>query len=243
MKPSIQQAVDRIGSLPADWHLSGTMSHVVLSAIAQHIERLGSLRHSAETGSGKTTLLFSQLSENHTVFALDGGESITRVRESSLFLPERVTYVVGPSQLTLPRHVFANRLQMVLIDGPHGYPFPDLEYYYLYPHIETGGLMIIDDVNIPTIGRMLDIIKAGDMFELIEVVQYTAFLRRTSAPLIDPLGDSWWLQGFNREHYEYAMARESQTSPSALRGITRFVPSSFKRQIPIKWKTKLLRKL
>jgi len=241
MKSSTMRILDEIELLPPDWHLSGMMSNVVLRAMAEHIERFGTIRYSAETGSGKTTLLFSQLSANHTVFALDCGDSIASVKESSLFFSKNVTYVEGPSQLTLPRHVFANRLQIVLIDGPHGYPFPDLEYYYFYPHIETGGLLLIDDVNIPSIGRMLDIVKAGDMFELIEVVQYTAFLRRTSAALIDPLSDSWWLQGFNRAHYDYATAREAQKALSQIQKITKFIPSSWKKRIPIKWKTHLLK--
>ncbi len=46
----------------------------------------------------------------------------------------------------------------VLIDGPHGYPFPDMEYYYFYPLIKPGGILIIDDIHIPSNGRMADII-------------------------------------------------------------------------------------
>jgi hypothetical protein len=49
-------------------------------------------------------------------------------RNSPLFRPEAVTYIEGPTQKTLPRHTFANEVQIALIDGPHGYPFPDLEY-------------------------------------------------------------------------------------------------------------------
>ena len=35
------------------------------------------------------------------------------------------------------------------------------------------------------------------MLELVAVFEYTAFLRRTEAPLVDPLSDSWWLRSFN----------------------------------------------
>jgi hypothetical protein len=36
------------------------------------------------------------------------------------------------------------------------------------------------------------------MFELIQVVERTAFFRRTTAPVLDPFGDGWWLQSYNR---------------------------------------------
>ena len=112
----------------------------------------------------------------------------------------------GPTQATLPVHRFPKKLQLALIDGPHGYPFPDLEYYYLYPQIETGGLLLVDDIQIPTIRNMFNIIKADPMFDLLEIVDGNmAFFKRTSAPCIDPMSDSWWLQGYNMEHYRQIM--------------------------------------
>ena len=153
--------------------------------------------YSVETGTGKTTLLFSHLSKRHTVFTLDFGESLSKVRSCPIFNADTVEFVEGPSQLTLPRHTFGAKAQVVLIDGPHGYPFPDLEYYYLYPIIEEGGLLLVDDVQIPSINNMFKVLKAGDMFSLLEIIGETAFFRRTSAPLIDPLGDDWWLQKYN----------------------------------------------
>src|SRR5262249_16353370 len=160
------------------------MSEAVLRAIAAQAKKLSPIHHSAETGSGKTTLLFSHLSEHHEVFAIDDGGSISRVQRSSLFNPEGVTFIQGPSQMTLPRHQFSAKLQMALIDGPHAYPFPDLEYYYFYPQMADGGLLLVDDINIPSIARMFEIIESDDMFELVEVVQNTAFFRRTNTPLI-----------------------------------------------------------
>jgi len=199
----IQQLIEAIAQLPDDWHGAGTVGRNVLVAIAQHAAAVGPIERSVETGSGKTTLLLSHLSRHHTVFAVDAGGSISRVKSSPLFAPEGTSFVEGPTQRTLGAHQFAHSHQLVLLDGPHGYPFPDLEYFHLYPTIDTGGLLIIDDLKIPTIGRMYDIIKEEAMFELLEVVDgNTAFFRRTRAPLIHPEHDSWWLQGYNRSYYE-----------------------------------------
>jgi hypothetical protein len=202
MKQEHLDLIDQIAALPSDWHGSGSVSRDVLLAIARHCEALGTIRHTAETGSGRTTLLFSHFSENHLVFAKDMARSVSQVKASPLLKSGRVTFVEGPTQTTLPGYKFDHGFQVVLIDGPHGYPFPDLEYYYFYPFIDRGGLLLLDDTRIPSIGRMLDILKADDMFDLVEIVCDTAFLRRTDAPTFDPLADKWRLQGYNRSYYE-----------------------------------------
>jgi hypothetical protein len=61
----------------------------------------------------------------------------------------------------------------------------------------------VDDIKVPTIRRKYEMIKADDMFDLVEIVDDNMTLfRRTPAPLLDPLGDGWWLQGYNRPYYE-----------------------------------------
>ena len=205
-RETTEQLVDAIANLPDDWHGAGTVGRNVLSAIVRRARELGTIQNSVETGSGKTTLLLSHLSKRHRVFAVDAGQSISRVRSSPLFEANTVVFVEGPTQRTLPKFDFVDRHQLVLLDGPHGYPFPDLEYFYLYPTLDTGGLLIIDDIRIPSIRRMFDIIGADDMFQTLEVVDgNTAFLRRTAAALVHPESDSWWLQAYNRSYYTEIM--------------------------------------
>jgi hypothetical protein len=239
-----QPLLDAIAALPDDWHGAGTVNRSVLDAIARHCSSLGPIRNSAETGAGRTTLLLSHLSERHCVFAVDDAGSLSQTRASPLLRSDTVSFIDGPTQLTLPKHRFDREFQVVLLDGPHGYPFPDLEYYYFYPHIQTGGLLIIDDVQIPSIGRMLDIIKADAMFELLEVVEDTTFLRRTAAPLVDPLSDSWWLQGFNSAYLEEVTAPPRVTLPSKLlnllAGIT---PTAIKVLLPTRLKAKFWKRM
>lgn len=243
MKQTISEVIERIAELPADWHGAGSVDVDVLHSIARHAETIGPIRHSVETGSGKTTLLFSHLSADHRVFAAEGGNSITRVRESPLFRADAVTYVEGPTQRTLPTYQFTNQVQIALIDGPHGYPFPDLEYYYFYPIIEAGGLLLVDDIPIPTIARMFDIIKSDDMFELLEVVSGNmAVFRRTSNPLIDPYGDDWWLQGYNRSHYEKVLKGNAGRS-LVRRALAAVVPKTLQDRIPERIKDRLRRVL
>jgi predicted O-methyltransferase YrrM len=196
--------VREIDALPSDWHGAGTCGPAPLRAIA-HWAHSRRIRRSAETGTGKSTLLLSHVSADHTVFAIDDtgvSESFKNVRESPLLRRDAVTFVVGPTQQTLPRHEFgAEPLQLVLIDGPHGYPFPELEYYFFLPHLDEGALLILDDVHIPTIFRLFAFLREEAMFDLVGRVATTAFFRRNATPLFDPTGDGWWLQNFNRRRF------------------------------------------
>ena len=188
-----------IDALPADWPLAGSLRPDVLRALARHAGT-GSIRHSVETGTGKSTLLLSHLSPHHVVFTADDaghGDSLATVRAAHLLRADAVEFVVGPTQRTLPSHHFAAPLDLVLIDGPHAFPFPHLEYYFLYPHLAPGGLLVLDDIHIRTVNDVFRFLRSDAMFELEEVVHTTAFLRRTSASTFDPAGDGWWWQPYN----------------------------------------------
>jgi hypothetical protein len=194
-------------------HRAGTFSAAALEAIIRHAS-MRTVQHSVETGAGASTLLFSHLSEDHTVFAMDAGTGSVRAIETSpLLRREVVTFVEGPTQATLPLHTFTHLLQLVLIDGPHGYPFPDLEYYYLYPHLDRDALLIVDDIHIPTITNMFEFISADEMFALQEVVETTAFFRRTDAPTFSTIGDGWWTQRYNKKPFESIVAELLNCAP------------------------------
>ena len=224
MDPSFDEICRRIAEVGPGLHSAGTFSPRTFDAVAQAAHNR-SIRHSAETGSGASTLLFSHLSGHHIVFASDGGSgSVTNVRRSPLLRPNVVTFVEGPTQTTLPRHLFTDKLQLVLIDGPHGYPFPDLEYYYLYPHLEAGALLILDDIHIPTVHKLFKFLRRDAMFKLDQVVQTTAFFTRTDAPTFDPLGDGWWQQNYNSRpllRYTWMDGIRSLVPAPMRRGLTR----------------------
>lgn len=202
----LREIAGKIGDLPQDFHEAGVLGKDVLLALCDQLQGM-EIRNSVETGSGKSTLLLSWISAHHTVFTLGEWEgeplkSLSAVRESPLFNPARVEFVLGPTQRTLPRHAFSEPLQLAFLDGPHGFPFPQLEYYFLYPHLEENALLVIDDIHIPTIAQLDRFVREDDMFEHVATVATTAFHRRTSAPTFDPYGDGWWEQNFNARRYE-----------------------------------------
>src|SRR6185436_15229680 len=113
------------------------------------------------------------------------GDSLAAVRAAPLLRPG-VEFVVGPTQRTLAAHRFETPLDLVLVDGPHGFPFPHLEYYFLYPHLAAGGLLVLDDIHVRTVNDLFRFLRADAMFELLAVVHTTAFFRRTAAATFDP---------------------------------------------------------
>ncbi len=182
-------------------HQAGVFDTNVLRTIESLLPQR--VENSAETGCGKSTILFSNISDHHTVFALndrDAGEgsSVLFYEECPLTRMDRITFIAGPTQQTLPAFDQFRPLDLLLIDGPHGFPFPELEYYYFYPHLRPGALLILDDVQIPTIGRLADFLAEDEMFETVDLVEGTAIFRRTDAPTFDPLQDGWWTQRYNR---------------------------------------------
>jgi hypothetical protein len=193
------QIIERILEIAPGLHSATTFPTKVLRALARRLAQQP-IQHSAETGSGASTLLFSHLSANHTVFAADAGSgSVRNVEVSPLLRAGVVQFVEGPTQRTLPLHPFPNKLQAVLLDGPHAYPFPDLEYYFLYPHLEAGGLLIVDDIQIRSVHNLFEFLRRDRMFRLEEVVHTTAFFQRTDAPTFSPISDGWWEQEYNRK--------------------------------------------
>jgi hypothetical protein len=112
---------------------------------------------------------------------------------------ESIIPIFGSIQKLLPFHKHTYKYDLVLLDGAHGWPYPELEYYFFYPHIQTGGLLIIDDIRIPTIGRMADVLAEDCMWGLLKIIGgNTAVYRRTDAECFDPYADGWWTQIYNR---------------------------------------------
>lgn len=156
-------------------------------------------------------MLLSHLSDRHLCFTLDdtvwypGGDprgSIHFVKQCPLLQAEKTEFVIGPTQRTLPTHKFDHTIDLALIDGAHGYPFPELDYYFLYPHLAPGSMLIVDDIHIPTIRHLAEFLSEDEMFEQIDVEGTTAFFQRTAVKTFDPEGDGWTKQRFNINRFK-----------------------------------------
>lgn len=170
------------------------MAPAALSAIL----RRGPFRSTAETGCGGSTIVLSQASERHTAFAIEGQErTITGLRQQPDFQAEHVIFVEGETRDTVPRHQFEGELDLVLLDGPHAYPLPQIEFAYLFPHLQAGGWLVVDDIQIPSVYELFTFLKQESSLVLEEIAVRTAFFRRLTVESPGP--DGWERQGINRQ--------------------------------------------
>lgn len=222
IEDQLKQIMIKIQELPIDWHSAGSLSPSVLASFINNASRLP-LENSIETGTGKSTLLLSHMSKSHTVFTIPNESSYRVVSESEFLNRSTTEFVLGPTQQTLVKYPFDNPIDFALIDGPHAYPFPELEYFRVYPYLKTGALLIIDDIHIPTIFNLFSFLCEDEMFNLIEVVETTAFFRRNGSGLFSPVGDGWTRQAYNKNRFPivYRQIREM----SELRGVDPLIPS------------------
>lgn len=222
METSVKDILQRLAGVA---HRGGAFNSDVLMAIAEVLPS-GDLK-TLETGCGKSTIMFSNLAKKHYVFAYDDreaeGSSVLMVQNDKEFKKDRTTFVYGPTQKTLRSFEFSDEdfFDVILIDGPHGYPFPDLEYALLYDRLKVNGILIIDDVHIPSIGKMYDILREDRMYEEVGVFSTTGLLRRTAIEAVPSDGDHWYEQSYNfsrfplqmdRYHVDRSVALNSQIS-------------------------------
>ena len=154
----------------------------------------------AETCCGGSTILLSHLSRRHTAFALEGADlTVSELKRRDDLVADRVEFVEGETRFTLPVFGFQSKLDLVLLDGPHAYPLPQIEFAYLFPHLRTGGWLVLDDLQIPSVFELFRFVKSSGEVALEEIAGRTAFFRRTRQGGHDAGNpDGWWLQKMNR---------------------------------------------
>lgn len=110
---------------------------------------LRSEARSLETGCGATTAVFADHGCHHTVVVPSQPE-IDTIRdwlEDHGVSTERVTFRLGPSETVLPS-LAADPLDVVVIDGRHGFPAPMVDWFYTAGRLVVGGTMVLDDTQI-----------------------------------------------------------------------------------------------
>jgi hypothetical protein len=100
-----------------------------------------------ETGCGLSTVVFALTGSRHTVIAPAPGEfEITKSYCRDHGVPTgQIDFIAEASQMVLPA-LELPPLDLVLIDGGHGFPTPYLDWFYTAGKLKKGGFLIVDDV-------------------------------------------------------------------------------------------------
>jgi hypothetical protein len=147
--------------LHADGAAAWDISDEVLAFIHSHV-RPG--MQTLETGAGQSTLAFLTAGAVHTAVTPSQSEAdaIRRAALERELDTDRLAFAFGYSQDVLPG-LMAERstsLDVVLIDGGHGFPIPTVDWVYTAPKLKLGGLMIVDDVDLWTGQMLVDFMRA-----------------------------------------------------------------------------------
>jgi Methyltransferase domain len=124
-----------------------------------------------ETGSGSSTLVFAARGAEHEAVTPDPAEE-GRIRgecERRGISSERVRFLIGPSHEVLARWE-PRPLDLVLVDGAHGFPYPVLDWWYVAPHVRVGGVVLLDDAYMPPVRVLVDALREQPGWEVAGVV-------------------------------------------------------------------------
>lgn len=133
-----------------------------------------------ETGAGSSTVVFAAAGTAHHAVTPDPAEE-TRIRslcESLGISSSRVTFHIGPSHEVLSSFDVPP-LDLVLVDGAHGFPYPILDWWLTAPRVKVGGRVLLDDAYMPPVTAILDGLASDPAWSVEAPISFrTAVLRR-----------------------------------------------------------------
>ena len=135
-----------------------------------------------ETGAGLSTLVFAINGAEHTVVVPDPtqAERILHWGRSNGVPMHNLRFELERSEDVLPTLEIAG-LDVVLIDGAHGFPSPFIDWYYAARHLRVGGTVMVDDTQIWTGAVLRDFLRASPDWEIEREVRFEfAAARRAS---------------------------------------------------------------
>jgi Methyltransferase domain len=140
-----------------------------------------------ETGAGSSTIVFAARGAEHEAVT-PSAEEAERIRaqcDRRGISTANLQFRLGPSHEVLPGWE-PRPLDLVLVDGAHGFPYPILDWWWLAPHVRIGGRMLLDDAYMPPVAMLVDHLRRSRAWEVVGSVGYrTVVVRKLAEGLPD----------------------------------------------------------
>lgn len=171
-----------------------------------------------ETGCGASTVCFAALGTDHTCVT-PGEEEVARIRAhcaARAISLDGVRFEVGSSHEVLPR--LAGDLDLVLVDGGHGFPLPILDWFYAGARLVAGGILVVDDLPLPAVVTLVRFLERDPRWAVrARTAKWAAFERLQGGPL----AEDWTSQPFHAEHPRGLAPQLRRVRGRLLRGLRR----------------------
>lgn len=161
---------------PVSWHLLEDVLEFIDQAIQPGDTTL-------ETGEGYSTVVFAARGVRHTCVS-PNGDAVERIKQfcaSNGVSTEGVQFPLRQSEDYLPG-LGEVTLDLVLIDGGHGFPTPLVDWRYVAPRLRVGGLLIVDDTQLGPVRLLRDFLASEAGWELVREFPYRTAVFRKTAP-------------------------------------------------------------
>jgi hypothetical protein len=132
-----------------------------------------------ETGAGHTTVLFAAVAKHHYCYTASHREAekigtyLGRIGVSN----DRVTFIVGSTDETLPGLEAGTVIDFAYIDGCHGYPYPALDWFHIDKHMRVGGIVGMDNVELRPVREHCEFLEENGDYRLVGQVSEGYFAR------------------------------------------------------------------
>lgn len=172
------------------------------------ITRLEPRHVTLETGAGLSTLVLAAGgAAHHCVTPAAAEVAVLRDALQQRGVPAgKVTFHVDRSDRVLPRLDLA--LDLVLIDGGHAYPTPQIDWYYAGACLGQGGLLYLDDLQLPAVahlGAFLD--RDPRWTRLVRTAKWGVWRREQSGSLAEEWTDQTFWRATPQQRLEWYARR------------------------------------
>jgi hypothetical protein len=175
----------------------GNVCYAVAPEVLRFIEdSVSQSSKTLETGAGLSTLVFALRGAAHIAVTPSKPE-INCIRdyaaENAISL-DSVRFICEPSEKYLPRGEITD-LDLVLLDGKHAFPWPMVDWFYSADRLKPGGLMLIDDAQMRSVGVLRDFMSIDPAWNLVKDFAGKTVVFRKMRPQIHDI--AWHMQPWN----------------------------------------------
>jgi predicted O-methyltransferase YrrM len=177
--------------------------------------------HTLETGSGISTVLFAGLGAQHVCVTPARAEAdrISGYCAVHGIPTDNVRFEIGCSDEVLPK-LESRPLDLVLIDGNHGFPTPMIDWYYAGSSLRRGGTLMIDDVSLPAVAHLCGFLDRDPRFAVVQRTAKWCAYQRTGA---GDLRQDWFEQPFYASNPLPGVGELARRAMRRVRRLTRTV--------------------